>query len=180
MIEIWTIGHQALPQTTFLRLLEERGITLVVDVRAHPGSRTSPQLGRDVMPGWLTPAAVGYVHLDALGGRRRKQDVDPDLNAGWNTVSFKNYADHTLTPACREGIAELEGRADARRAVVTCAEALPWRCHRLLVSNTLVSRGHVVQHVMGESGSHLHELGRWGATSVIDETGQMACPAPDA
>ncbi len=180
MSEIWTVGHQALPETAFLDLLAERGITLVVDVRAHPGSRASPQFGRDVMPGWLTSASVGYVHLDALGGRRRKQDVDPDLNAGWNNVSFKNYADHTLTPAYQQGIAELEELADARRAVIMCAEALPWRCHRLLISNTLVSRGQVVHHVMGGAGSHLHELGQWGATPVVDETGRMTYPAPDA
>jgi hypothetical protein len=31
-----------------------------------------------------------------------------------------------------------------------CAEALPWRCHRSLISDALTARGIEVEHIMGE------------------------------
>lgn len=29
-----------------------------------------------------------------------------------------------------------------------CAEAVPWRCHRSLIADTLVSRGWGIRHIM--------------------------------
>jgi len=29
-----------------------------------------------------------------------------------------------------------------------CAEAVPWRCHRLLISDALAARGYRVDHIM--------------------------------
>ena len=82
MREIWTIGHWTCPESTFIGRLSENDISVLADVRAYPGSRTSPQFGRDAMPGWLERASVAYVHLENLGGRRGKQDVDRDINSG--------------------------------------------------------------------------------------------------
>lgn len=176
MREIWTIGHWTCPETTFTGWLEAHRIELLVDVRAHPGSRNSPHFGHDVMPGWLDRAAIGYVHLDELGGRRRKQDVEPDLNAGWKNASFKNYADYTLGPAYEHGIAQLVDLAGRRRTVVMCAEPMPWRCHRLLIANTLTARGWTVRHILGDAEPRVHELGRWGATPKVDAVGQVTYP----
>jgi hypothetical protein len=38
-----------------------------------------------------------------------------------------------------------------------CAEALPWRCHRSLISDALVARGVEVVHLFGGT-SRPHEL----------------------
>ncbi|MEO7421809.1 MAG: DUF488 domain-containing protein [Ornithinibacter sp.] len=80
MREIWTIGHWTCPEAIFIGRLAEHGIGLLGDVRAHPGSRASPHFGRDTMRQWLDRAEIEYVHLEDLGGRRPKQDVDPDIN----------------------------------------------------------------------------------------------------
>ena len=48
-MEIWTIGHWTCPVPEFLQPLEEHGSGLLVDVRAHPGSRRNPQFGSDAM-----------------------------------------------------------------------------------------------------------------------------------
>ncbi len=177
MREIWTIGHWTCPEAVFVGFLDSQGIESLVDVRAHPGSRSSPQFGRDVLPEWLGRASIGYVHLEALGGRRRKQDVDPDLNAGWNNASFKNYADYTLGPEYEGGIAELVALASDRRVVVMCGEPMPWRCHRLLIANTLTARGWAVRHIIGDAEPRVHALGQWGATPSVDEDGCMTYPA---
>ncbi len=174
--EIWTIGHWTCPQRTFIGLLAAQRIDLLADVRAHPGSNRSPQFGRDSMPDWLKEAAIGYVHLDELGGRRRKQDIDAIINGGWENASFKNYADYTLSPAYERGIDQLAGLAIDHRVVVMCGEPMPWRCHRLLISNTLTARGWTVRHIIGDGEPRVHELGKWGAAPTIGADGRVFYP----
>lgn len=176
MSDIWTIGHWTRPESTFVSLLTDHQIGLLVDVRAHPGSRTSPQFGTDLMPDWLGRAGIEYVHLDELGGRRRKQRVDSAINAAWNNVSFKNYADYTLLPAYHAGIARLEKLAAHRCVAVMCAELMPWRCHRLLISNTLAARGWTVRHIVGDAEPLTHQIGQWGAKPSVDSEGHLTYP----
>jgi len=116
------------------------------------------------MPRWLAPAGINYVHLPELGGRRAKQDVDPDINAGWRQPSFKNYADHTLGPQYRNGIERLAALAMEHRVAIMCGEPMPWRCHRLLIANTLTAQGWTVWHLMTDAEPRRHELDLWGAT----------------
>ena len=174
--QIWTIGHWTCPESTFIHRLVEQDIDILVDVRAHPGSRASPQFGQDVMPVWLGRAAIDYVHFTDLGGRRRKQDVDQELNAGWNNASFKNYADYTLSDDYRAAIARLIDVANTQHVVFMCAEPMPWRCHRLLISNTLTAQGWTVRHIMGNGAPRTHTLGQWGATPTISDSGQVTYP----
>lgn len=176
MREIWTIGHWTCPEPTFIGLLAGQCINLVADVRAYPGSRTSPQFERELMPEWLDRAAIGYAHLDELGGRRHKQDIDPDINPGWNNASFKNYADYTLQPAYQQGIARLVELATDRRVAIMCAEPMPWRCHRLLIANTLTARGWTVRHIIGDTEPRVHKLGQWGAAPAAGAEGQLIYP----
>ena len=178
MREIWTIGHWTCPESTFMRRLSDNDIGVLADVRAHPGSRTSPQFGRDLMPGWLEQASVAYVHLENLGGRRGKQDVDCDINSGWQNASFKNYADYTLLPSYQDGIDQLLELATEHRVVLMCAEPMPWRCHRLLISNTLTARGWTVRHIVGDTEPLVHQLGQWGATPTVATDGRLTYPGP--
>jgi uncharacterized protein (DUF488 family) len=176
--EVWTIGHWTCPEPDFLRPLHTHGIEVLADVRAHPGSRRNPQFGLDQLPGWLADAGIDYVHFAELGGRRPKQpDVDPDLNAGWSQPSFKNYADYTQTAPYREGIARLVGLARSRSLVIMCGEPMPWRCHRLLISNTLAACGWVVWHLRGDDPPRRHVLGRWGAPPVIGDDSVLTYPS---
>jgi uncharacterized protein (DUF488 family) len=176
--ELWTIGHWTCPEADFLRPLHAQRIDLLADVRAQPGSRRNPQFDRDEMPRWLADAGIDYVHLPELGGRRGRQDVDPKTNAGWRQPSFKNYADYSLGPDYRRGICRLVELADAHRVAVMCGEPMPWRCHRLLVANTLTARGWTVWHLFGDAVPRRHELGQWGAVPSVDGNAQVTYPPP--
>ncbi|WP_406409311.1 DUF488 domain-containing protein [Streptomyces halstedii] len=178
MREIWTVGHWTCPEDMFIGRLDDQRIDVLADVRAHPGSRRSPQFLGEAMRGWLERAGIDYVYLEELGGRRRAQDVDPALNAGWRNASFKNYADYTLLPAYEHGIARLTALAEHHRVAVMCGEPMPWRCHRLLIANTLTARGWTVRHIMDSGEPRVHELGAWGAASQVDEHGRVTYPAP--
>lgn len=173
---MWTIGHWTCPKDAFLEPLLGEDIELLVDVRALPGSRRSPQFNGDEMPSWLGEAGIDYVHLAELAGRRKRQDVDPAVNAGWRNQSFHNYADHTLTPAYAEGRAQLETMARDRHTVILCGEPMPWRCHRLLIANDLAARGWTVWHLAVGQDPRQHVLGKWGAVPVVGDDGRVTYP----
>lgn len=176
--ELWTIGHWTCPKPAFLHPLLHQDIELLVDVRAQPGSRRSPQFDADEMPQWLDEAGIGYLHSPEMGGRRGRQDADPGINAGWRNASFKNYADYTLTPAYRTGLERLQELARERRTVIMCGEPMPWRCHRLLIANSLVALGWTVWHLIGDVRPRRHELGQWGAQPSVGPDRQVSYPAP--
>lgn len=175
--EVFTIGHWVCAEDVLLETLGGSDVEVLVDVRAQPGSRRSPQFSRDVMPGWLGDAGIEYRHVAELTGRRRKQpDVPPEINAGWQNQSFKNYADYTLSADYESGLAELVDLAATRRVSVMCGEPMPWRCHRLLIANTLTARGWTVWHLSTTAAPRRHELGAWGAPAHVDEAGVVTYP----
>lgn len=177
---IWTLGHWTSPVDAVLATLRSVEIDELVDVRKLPGSRRSPQFDAEEMTRWLGGAGIGYRRSAELTGRRPKQrDVDPQLNAGWQNTSFRNYADHTLSAEYEQGIEELEALAAEHHVAVMCGEPMPWRCHRLLISNTLVARGWKVVHLRAGAAPVEHELGAWGADPVVREDGTVIYP-PEA
>ena len=179
MGELWTIGHWTCPEDVFLGTLAGASVEAVVDVRAQPGSRRSPQFGRDVLPVWLAEAGLGYARLPELAGRRPRQpDVDPSVNAGWQNQSFHNYADWTLGEAFASGLEQLKVLARERRVAILCGEPMPWRCHRSLIANVLVAHGWQVWHLVAAAPPRAHELGRWGATPHVARDGVVTYPAP--
>lgn len=177
--QLWTIGHWTCSEPEFLRPLDEQGVELIADVRAQPGSRRTPHFDQDRMPRWLAGAGIGYLHLPELGGRRPKQQVDPAINGGWQNMSFRNYADYTLTAPYRQGIERLTKLATDQRVAVLCGEPMPWRCHRLLIANTFAARGWTVWHLVVGAAPRRHELGRWGAAPTVDAAANVTYPAID-
>ena len=177
---IWTLGHWTSPVDAVLATFRSVEIDELVDVRKLPGSRRSPQFDAEEMTRWLGGAGIGYRRSAELTGRRPKQrDVDPQLNAGWQNTSFRNYADHTLSAEYEQGIEELEALAAEHHVAVMCGEPMPWRCHRLLISNTLVARGWEVVHLRVGSAPAVHELVAWGARPIVREDGTVIYP-PEA
>jgi uncharacterized protein (DUF488 family) len=162
---VLTIGHSNRPLGEFLRLLQAHGATLVVDVRKMPGSRRNPQFGRDTLPQALHEAGIGYVHMPGLGGRRRRRPDSP--NTGWENASFQGYADHMLTPEFQQSLQQLLERSDGERVVLMCAEAVPWRCHRSLISDALVVRGVAVEHILDASRARRHVLRPWARVQGV-------------
>ena len=165
---IWTIGHSTRTADEFLMLLHDCSIDSLVDVRSFPGSRRFPQFGREVMSAWLADGGITYRHMSDLGGRRNKQrDVDPAINAAWKNASFKNYADYTLNDDFEAALADLIDMAQSLRLAYMCSEAVPWKCHRLIISNNLVARGLKVHHIMSAGKVTEHRLGQWGPEPIV-------------
>lgn len=180
-MEVYTIGHSTHTQEAFLKLLNDAEITQLIDVRAFPGSCKFPHFHQNQMKRWLPEHDIGYTHIAALGGRRRKsKTIDPERNAGWINQSFHNYADYTLTPEFEAGIEQLVQVASKQRIAICCAERHPSRCHRLLISNWLVAHNWEVRHILdGPKDETLiinHELRKWGAEPILQHNGQVIYP----
>lgn len=154
---IWTVGHGNRTIGELLALLEEARIECLVDVRSYPGSRRHPQFARAALAQSLAAAAIGYVWEGAaLGGRRRPAKDSPHL--ALRSAGFRGYADHMASAEFRAGLARLVERSRAERTAILCAERLPWRCPRFLLSDALVARGMPVEHLIGLGQRQPHAL----------------------
>ena len=156
---VLTIGHSNRSLAEFLHQLQAHRVTLVIDVRKMPGSRSNPQFNQETLPHELEEAGIGYVHIPKLGGLRRRSANSP--NAGWKNASFQGYADYMLTAEFTEGLQELFDQTQGKRAALMCAEAVPWRCHRSLIADALVVRGITVEHILSASRTQPHTLRDW-------------------
>ena len=144
-----TIGHSTLEIGAFLRALQEVGCRTLVDVRRFPGSRRHPQFGQARLFASLEEAGIRAVWREGLGGRRAaKKD---SVNTGWRNESFRGYADYMQTDHFANEIEWLMTLADFDSAVVMCAEAVPWRCHRSLIGDAVLARGGVVGDIFVEA-----------------------------
>jgi uncharacterized protein (DUF488 family) len=153
---LWTIGHSTRPIEEFIELLQAHDIQLLGDVRTIPYSRRNPQFNTDALAESLVKAGLEYHHLPALGGRRKSQ---PDsVNRGWRSAGFRGYADYMQTDEFRGGLEELMASGRQRRTAIMCAEAVPWRCHRSLIADALVSRGWQVQHILSTAEAPPHQI----------------------
>lgn len=115
----------------------------------------------------MADVGIAYAHLGELGGRRNRQsEVDDELNAAWRNRSFRNYADYTTTTDFVAGLRDLLALAEP--VTYMCSEAVPWRCHRTIVSDNLVARGHEVTHLIGTKVTE-HRLGAWGPEPVVHD-----------
>ena len=125
-------------------------VTLVVDVRTVPRSRTNPQYNIEAFGPELLKSGLRYERIVALGGlRARQRDVPSEVNGFWENKSFHNYADYAMSEQFRGGLARLRELGGAHRCATMCAEAVWWRCHRRIITDYLLAAGETVLHIMG-------------------------------
>ncbi|HEX3068814.1 MAG TPA: DUF488 domain-containing protein [Thermoanaerobaculia bacterium] len=155
-MQIFTIGHSTRSQEEFLDLLREHEIGLLADIRRYPGSKRYPHFGSDAMAEWLPENGIRYVHMPELGGRRKPLPDSP--NMAWRNEQFRAYADYMATDEFRTAIDTLLALSINARTAIMCAEAVPWRCHRNLVSDELVRRGIDVIHIINSGSSRPHAM----------------------
>jgi len=170
--QIYSIGHSTRADQEFIELLRLHGIATLADIRTIPGSRRNPQFNREQLSEALQRAGIRYVHLPRLGGLR-KSIGETSPNKAWRNASFRGYADYMLTDDFERGLTELLELAKQERLAMMCAEAVPWRCHRSLVSDALLARGRTVMHITGSSEPSPHGL----TPFAVVEDGRVTYPA---
>ena len=169
---IWTIGHSTRSIDEFTDLLRAHQISLLVDVRTVPRSRYNPQFNTGMLAQSLRDAGLRYCHLPELGGLRKpKKD---SINDGWRNASFRGYADYMQTEEFQRALEELMAYSADKNSAIMCAEAVPWRCHRSLKADALVSRGWDSRHIMSPEKATTHVL----TSFARFEKGMLTYPKP--
>ena len=154
---LYTLGHSTRTMEQFLDLLRQNRIELLVDVRTIPKSRRVPHFNRQNLEAVLPVHPIDYLHLPMLGGLRKSTDPNSP-NRGWRNMSFRGYADYMQTEPFEKGLGFLLSEGAERQAAVMCAEAVPWRCHRSLISDALSARGVTVCHLLSLTERREHQL----------------------
>ena len=154
---LFTIGHSTHPIEEFLHILKAYKISLLVDVRHYPGSRPCPQFGEQPQKSSLENAGIEYISMIGLGGRRKKVK-DSLLNAGWRSPQFRGYADFMQTNEFKENLDKLITIAEEKNTAIMCAEAVPWRCHRSMISDALLIHDFIVWDIISENNVNPHSL----------------------
>lgn len=157
MATIYTIGHSTRQLIELISALQAHGIKTLADIRAFPTSRRLPHFNRENLKKELAQIGMDYIWLPELGGRRKKQLKDSP-NVALRNDSFRNYADHMLTPEFEQGIAKLLEMYNAGPVAIMCAERVYFHCHRMLVSDYLTAHGHDVWHIDDEKPPRPHKL----------------------
>lgn len=152
--QLFSLGHSTRDLSDFIALLHENGIERLADIRRYPGSRRYPHFSREALSLSLPAEGIEYIHMPELGGRRKP--LPDSRNTAWRNEQFRAYADHMATDEFRDAIDKLV--ASPKRTAYMCAEAVPWRCHRQLVSDELLRRGIEVIHILGKGQTQPHSL----------------------
>lgn len=146
---VFTIGHSTRTLEEFIALLRNAGVDHLVDVRRFPHSPRQQQFNIESLPAALAERGIGYVHMAALGGRRKaRADGKPSENTLWREQSFRNYADYAETKEFHTALKELKKIAEVKTTAIMCAEAVWWKCHRRIISDYLLAAGMDVQHIL--------------------------------
>jgi alkylated DNA nucleotide flippase Atl1 len=171
---VLTIGHSNRSFYEVLAMLRANDVTHLVDVRAFPSSRTFPQWNRDAIEAAL-PGDLDYRWLPQLGGRRHTPAGISTENGAWRVKAFRDYADHMATDEFAQGLAVLLDLAAHGRPAIMCSEAVPWRCHRRLITDALLVAGAAVSHIMSPTSTRPAQLNE---TAVV-AGGRITYPPPD-
>lgn len=149
----YTAGHGTRPSVDLVNVLRNAGVETLVDVRRYPGSRRNPQFNKVALAEALAAAGIGYVHAEELGGRLSGQPGEERFGC-IRTAAFRSYAARMGTSNWQQA---LTAALDEPAPCFLCAETSWRRCHRQLIAELLVARGHEVLHLLPD-GVERHRL----------------------
>jgi uncharacterized protein (DUF488 family) len=153
-VRVFTIGHGARPAEELVACLRAAGVGTLVDVRRFPSSRRHPQFHAEALAETLTAAGIAYRHAVELGGRRSGEPGEERFGC-LRVPAFRSYAARMGTD---EWQAALASALAEEAPCFLCAETLWWRCHRRLIAELLVARGHDVVHLVRPHEAQHHRL----------------------
>lgn len=143
-MNVHTIGHGTRTAEALVEMLNRAQIETLVDVRRYPGSRRNPQFNQGALAETLAAEGIAYRHVETLGGRLSGVPGEERFTC-IRTPAFRSYAAHMGTSAWQEALATALGEPVP---CFLCAETVWWRCHRKLIAELLLARGHRVLHLL--------------------------------
>jgi len=152
---IYTLGHSTRTIEEFVEILKIYDINMLVDVRAIPRSRYNQQFNKENLINTMKTCNIKYFALPSIGGFRRPKNDSINLALDH---SFRGYADFMQTKEFTENLLKIVVLAKENCLAMMCSEALPWSCHRILISDVLVVRHVKVLHIISKDSVLAHKL----------------------
>jgi uncharacterized protein (DUF488 family) len=143
-----SLGYEQSELKDYLWRLQEREVSMVVDVRDIPVSRKRG-FSKNQLQEALTAIGINYIHIQTLGAPKEIRD---NLRSGgaWRDY-IKQYSSRVLAFR-REDIQVLIDLASRERISLLCFERDPRTCHRSLVADEMVNRSHdlklKIEHIL--------------------------------
>ncbi len=141
--KVFTIGHSNHLFSTFLELIHNQGINMVVDVTTSPYSKHSPHFNKKPLQKALEESKIQYVYLGKkIGGKPR----DKKFYHGDKLIYHRLEKDQKY----QEGLDELIRLTGKNQIVIMCSEEDPKACHRHhLIGQSLIKKGFEISHIRG-------------------------------
>jgi uncharacterized protein (DUF488 family) len=137
-MKFYTIGYGGRKPQDFVDLLKQTGIKVVVDVRLRPDRASMGSYARAKSPekgiqkllatveiGYISAVELGNVFLEYADWRERYREL---LATAGDLLTQRLW--YVSPPFC-----------------LMCAEKFQAECHRSLIAEYLVSKGHEVEHI---------------------------------
>jgi uncharacterized protein (DUF488 family) len=156
---LFSIGHSNLEFPRFVKLLQQSGVSAIVDVRSQPSSKWVPWFNRPNLEQQLGDYEIHYHFMgELLGGRPRQADV-------YDADGRVNYERVKATPGFQRGLDRLSEPLEDFRLVMLCSEEDPIDCHRgLLIAPAMKERGIATTHI--RSDGSLESQGQFEARLI--------------
>lgn len=126
---LFTIGYEKNSFPALAEVLQEAGVTRLIDVRAQPHSRRRAFAYKYLGPA-LAEYGIAYESWPVLGTPPDARDA---AKAGDTATFHQCYQAHLETEAAREALNTLSALARTESPCIMCYERDPRQCHRLLV-----------------------------------------------
>jgi uncharacterized protein (DUF488 family) len=141
---IYTIGHSNITQESFIDVLKEFKIQIVIDVRSSPYSKFVPQFNRENIKKTFKENNIRYIFLgDYIGGKPKSLKYYENRNVNYDLIAESEKF--------KEGINKLMELNNDIDIVLMCSEEDPYNCHRHhLITQTLLKYGLEVTHIRKE------------------------------
>lgn len=149
LLKLYTIGHSNLSIDQFLSFLKKIKCEILIDIRARPFSSRFPHFKKDALRESLELEKIHYHWAGLELGGMRQASAD-SKHVALHDDSLRAYADHTQSDAFLNGVNNLVQMAGKAVCVLMCAERIVTDCHRSILSDFLILKGHDVLHIQGE------------------------------
>jgi len=170
---VFTVGHSNRSSSEFIDVLQSAAIRILVDIRRFPASRRHPHFNAGALKQSLAAVGIAYHHVPELGGYRETTDSrSSGDNDGWPPGFLRNYADYAMTSEFQTALDHLLRTLQPQTALM-CAEKSWTDCHRQIIADYVIARGHEVIHIVDTS---TRENGRLTSFAIRHDQGLINYP----
>ena len=150
---VYTIGYAGFAIEDFLAVLQDRGISALVDVRSSPFSSFHQAYNRD---GLAQALGTRHIHYRSYAREFGARQTDRQYYNAQHCLDFEAFA---RSEPFLNGVQKLKNGMDQGfRFALMCAETDPIDCHRaILVARAFSGQGYPVVHLCPKGRTLTHK-----------------------